>query len=60
MGVMDPESRVQRVRANQALLETAPLTSETEWRKLRIECCQEVEMEETLDCALCGCLDNAA
>jgi len=49
---MDPESGIQRVRKNQTLLVTTFLTSDSEWRKFRIDRCLEEELEDNLDYTL--------
>jgi hypothetical protein len=55
---MDPKSGIEIMKAIQALLVTALLTSEAEWRKLQIERCLEEKLEDNVDCALC--LDKVA
>jgi hypothetical protein len=51
---MDPKSGVPIMLVYQCLLELAPLTSDVEWRKLRIEGCPKEDLEEDLDYVLSG------
>jgi hypothetical protein len=50
----DPRCRIQiSMQGYQGLLDLTLLTSKAKWRKLNIEGCLGVELEEDLDNALC-------
>jgi len=54
---IDPKFEVPKRPMYQGSLELAPLTSEVEWRKHRIEDCFE-DLEEDLDYILCYSLEE--
>lgn len=57
---MDLGFMIQMGQAYHEPLEPSLLTSEAEWRILKIEVRLEEELGEELDCVMCCCLEEGA
>jgi hypothetical protein len=51
---------IQTIQAYLGPLGSSLLTFKGEWRKLKVDVCLKVELEEELDWVLCFCLEERA